>query len=198
MPFTPFHMGPGLLIKAAMQGAFSLMVFGWAQIVMDVQPLVVILTGEGHLHGFTHTWIGASLLGIASALSGKYLSEFGLRLMGCHRLVPIVWPVAVLSAFVGTFSHVLLDGIMHADVEPFWPFSRDNALLGLLSVRAMHWFCLGSGLVGAVLYFIVARRRVARGGGGVSGPPQEATHAGRGCALSAPQTTRRSSSAPRR
>ncbi|MBL8459875.1 MAG: metal-dependent hydrolase [Zoogloea sp.] len=198
MPFTPFHMGPGLLIKAVMQGAFSLMVFGWAQIVMDVQPLVVILTGDGHLHGFTHTWIGASLLGIASALSGKYLSEFGLRLMGCRRLVPILWPVAVLSAFVGTFSHVVLDGIMHADVEPFWPFSRDNALLGLLSVRAMHWLCLGSGLVGAVLYFIVARRRVPRGGGGVSPPPQEAARDGLGSAVSAPQTTRRSSSAPRR
>ncbi len=42
MPFTPFHMGPGLLIKAVLQGAFSLMVFGWAQIVMDIQPLVTV------------------------------------------------------------------------------------------------------------------------------------------------------------
>ena len=171
MPFTPFHMGPGLLIKAVLQGAFSLMVFGWAQIVMDIQPLVVILTGEGHLHGFTHTWIGASLLGIASALSGKYLSEFGLRLIGCRRFVPIRWPVAVLSAFVGTFSHVLLDGIMHADVEPFWPLTRDNGLLGLVSVRAMHWFCLGSGVVGAVLYFIVASRLAPRDADGEASSP---------------------------
>lgn len=29
MPFTPFHMGPGLLVKALLQGSFSLMVFGW-------------------------------------------------------------------------------------------------------------------------------------------------------------------------
>ena len=41
MPFTPFHMGPGILIKSLLQGAFSLMVFGWAQIVMDIQPLFV-------------------------------------------------------------------------------------------------------------------------------------------------------------
>lgn len=32
MPFTPFHMGPGLLVKALLQGSFSLMVFGWTQI----------------------------------------------------------------------------------------------------------------------------------------------------------------------
>lgn len=51
MPFTPFHMGPGIAIKAMLQGSFSLMVFGWAQIVMDLQPLFVMITGEGHLTG---------------------------------------------------------------------------------------------------------------------------------------------------
>lgn len=132
---------------------------------------VVILTGEGHLHGFTHTWIGASLLGVASALSGKYLSELGLRLIGCRRFVPIRWPVALVSAFIGTFSHVLLDGIMHADVEPFWPLTRANGLLGLMSVQAMHWFCLGSGVVGAVLYFVVASRLAPRDADGEASSP---------------------------
>lgn len=51
MPFTPIHMGPGLLIKAVLQSGFSLMVFGWTQIVMDVQPLIVMLYGEGQVHG---------------------------------------------------------------------------------------------------------------------------------------------------
>ena len=75
MPFTPLHMGPGLLIKAILQGSFSLMVFGWTQIIMDIQPLVVILTGSGHLHGFSHTYMGATLLATFSAISGKYLSD---------------------------------------------------------------------------------------------------------------------------
>jgi hypothetical protein len=79
MPFTPIHMGPGILIKAALQGGFSLMVFGWAQIVMDVQPLWVMLTGDGQLHGFSHTLIGASLLVVFSLLTGKYLAECAFR-----------------------------------------------------------------------------------------------------------------------
>ena len=62
MPFTPFHMGPGILIKALLQGSFSLMVFGWAQILMDIQPLVALITSKGQLHGFSHTYIGASLI----------------------------------------------------------------------------------------------------------------------------------------
>ena len=46
MPFTPFHMGIGIFTKSILQGSFSLMVFGWAQIVMDIQPLVVLITGD--------------------------------------------------------------------------------------------------------------------------------------------------------
>jgi membrane-bound metal-dependent hydrolase YbcI (DUF457 family) len=158
MPFTPFHMGPGILIKALLQGSFSLMVFGWAQIVMDIQPLFVLLTGEGHLHGFSHTYIGATLLAIFSALSGKYLSELGLKLIGIvekSNPVNIVWWVAFVSAFIGTFSHVVLDGIMHSDVEPFYPLSQANSLLGLISVSELHQFCLYSALIGAAVYYSV-------------------------------------------
>jgi hypothetical protein len=155
MPFTPFHMGPGLLLKAVMQGSFSLMVFGWAQIVMDIQPLIVMITGEGHLHGFTHTLIGATLLGAVSALTGKYLAELGLRLLDLQRFIPIRWPIAIISAYVGTYSHVMLDAIMHADLQPFAPSSLYNPLLGTLSVATLHKLCVYSGLVGGALYFAV-------------------------------------------
>lgn len=156
MPFTPFHMGPGLLVKSLLQGSFSLMVFGWAQIIMDAQPLVVLLTGEGHLHGFSHTYIGATLIGVVSALTGKYASEFGLRLIGQARHLPISWPVVITSAFMGSFSHVFFDSVMHADVEPFSPLMLNNPFLGFISIGALHKFCLYSGLLGVGIYFSVS------------------------------------------
>jgi len=159
VPFTPLHMGPGILFKAFLQGSFSLMVFGWAQVVMDIQPLLVMLSGQGHLHGFTHTYIGASLLAVLSALSGKYLAEFGLKLIGHTEFLPISWAVAFVSAAIGTFSHVVLDSVMHHDIEPFWPLSPGNALLEVISVSALHWLCIGTGIVGAVLYFVFASRQ---------------------------------------
>lgn len=157
MPFTPIHMGPGLLVKALLQGSFSLMVFGWAQIIMDIQPLIVLLTGVGHLHGFSHSYLGATAIGIGSALTGKYAAEFTLRRSGRICFLPISWPVAFVSALIGSYSHVLLDGIMHADLEPFAPFSRDNPFLGFISIDALHQFCLASGLLGVGLYFAVFR-----------------------------------------
>ena len=170
MPFTPVHMGPGILFKALLQSSFSLMVFGWTQIVMDIQPLIVIITGEGHLHGFTHTYVGAILIAVFSALSGKYLSEFGLIILGISKPNPnsnsnsgsnpikIKWWIAFLSAFIGSFSHVLLDSIMHSDVEPFFPFLLNNDLYNFISISALHKLCLYLGLVGGAIYFLLRWR----------------------------------------
>jgi len=64
--------------------------------------------------------------------------------------------VAIISAFIGSYSHVLIDSVMHADLEPFAPFTLDNPMLGLLSIEGLHRFCLYSGLVGAGLYFAIS------------------------------------------
>jgi len=160
VPFTPVHMGPGIFIKALLQSSFSLMVFGWTQIVMDIQPLIVMISGEGHLHGFTHTYVGAVLIACIAALSGKYLSELGLKILGMakERAIHIAWWVAFLSAFIGSFSHVLLDSIMHTDVEPFYPITLINNFHGFVSMEALHKFCLYSGLVGTAIYYGVSWR----------------------------------------
>lgn len=157
MPFTPVHMGPGMLVKSLLQGSFSLMVFGWAQVVMDIQPLVVILTGEGHLHGFSHTYVGAALLTVVAAVTGKYLSEVGLWLLRIpgYEQVKIAWTVAFLSAFIGTFSHVAIDSIMHSDIAPYYPISAKNHLLGITPIETLHKLCIYSGLLGAILYFAI-------------------------------------------
>lgn len=158
MPFTPFHMGPGLLVKGILQGSFSLMIFGWSQIVIDIQPLVVMLSGRGHVHGFTHTYLGATLIAAVSAVSGKFAADLVLRILRRTRFTPISWPVAIGSALIGTYSHVVLDAIMHSDVEPFAPLTLVNPFLGIISVATLHKLCLLSGLAGAGLYFLALDR----------------------------------------
>lgn len=162
MPFTPLHMGPGILLKALRPRRFSLMVFGWTQIVMDLQPLFALLSGRGELHGFSHTWIGASLLAVLAALSGKYLGELGLYLIGLRSQLPIRWCAAWVSAVIGSASHVLLDSLVHADIQPLAPFSTANGLFGLVSWEAMEWICLASGALGGILYFAGSRRLTRR------------------------------------
>ncbi len=161
MPFTPVHMGPGIFVKAVLQSSFSLMVFGWTQIVMDIQPLITMIIGHGHIHGFTHTYLGASLIALFSAVTGKYLSQFALKILEIKTLhaESIPWWVCFLSAFIGSFSHVLLDSIMHGDVQPFYPFILTNSMQGIMSVWMLHKVCLYSGLVGAVIYYLIVAWR---------------------------------------
>lgn len=156
MPFTPLHMGPGICIKAVLQGSFSLMVFGWTQIVMDIQPLIVLITGEGHLHGFSHTYIGATLLAIISALTGKHLSEIGLFILGVNQeKVNINWLVTFISAFIGSYSHVAIDSIMHSDIQPLFPITNSNYLLEIIPVSLLHKICIYSGIIGGIMYFAI-------------------------------------------
>ena len=154
MPFTPFHLGPGLAFKAVGGKHFSFMVFGGAQVLIDIEPLVGIVQGWPILHGVTHNVLGALIIGLVAGAVGKPISEFVLRLLRIPHH-PIIWPVAFLSAFVGTYSHIALDAVMHRDMEPFWPLAEGDPLLGMMSVEGLHVLCLAAGLLG--LLVIVGR-----------------------------------------
>lgn len=153
MPFTPLHMGPGLLVRGGVRGGFSLMVFGWTQVVIDLEPLWALLSDREVLHGWSHTWVGAVLVALVAMATGKPLGEFGLRLLRLPRFLPITWSAAAVAAFSGAFSHVVLDGLMHFDIQPSRPFSAGNFLANRVSIEALHLFCLGTAALGTVLFF---------------------------------------------
>ena len=90
MPFTPFHLGPGLALKVAGGPRLSLAVFALSQVAMDVEPLVRIVRGDAVVHGFTHTYLGAVPIAIVAALVGRPLCSRLLRawlLRPCHPTV---------------------------------------------------------------------------------------------------------------
>ena len=171
MPLTPYHMGPGILAKALLRGSFSLVVYGWTQIIMDVQPLIADVTHEGPYHGFTHTYVGATLLGAGAAVTGKYIVDAGSYLLP-HSWRPrerTRWRVAFLSAFIGSYGHVVLDSFVPTDVRPWWPLSASNQLFGLVPEGPLLAFCVWTAVIGAVWYVTVlvahalaARRRRTR------------------------------------
>ena len=111
MPFTPLHMGPGILVKSLMMGGFSLMVFGWTQIIMDIQPLIAIITKHGKLHGFSHTYLGATIIAVICAVTGKLLSQIALSIIFNNNLKSVIisWKVSIVSAFIGSYSHIIIN-----------------------------------------------------------------------------------------
>ncbi|MEZ6044524.1 MAG: hypothetical protein R3C11_02865 [Planctomycetaceae bacterium] len=158
MPFTPYHMGPAFPVKGACGTRFSLMLYGYTQVLMDLEALYHILNRHTELHGYSHTFAGATTIGIVALLTGKPLFEWWFRVwnqtvesINLHHMKVaerLSWKVAMGSVFFGSWMHILLDAIMHPDMHPFLPFSDQNPFLRLISVRELHLFCLITLLLG--------------------------------------------------
>lgn len=136
MPFTPLHMGLGLTAKAAVPAQFSLLMFGLSQVAMDIQPLVAMTTGGAvELHGLSHTIIGATFIGLVCLPFRGLLGRLFKQTINSRA--------SVIGTFVGVYSHLLLDAIVHPDVSGslFYPARIESPLFGLLSWDGMTWLC---------------------------------------------------------
>lgn len=47
MPFTPFHLGPAAALKIVLPTSFSFTVFGFTQVLIDIEPLAMRGIGDG-------------------------------------------------------------------------------------------------------------------------------------------------------
>ena len=157
MPFTPFHLGAGALFKAVGGRNFSFMVFGGAQVLMDLEPLIGIIQNKPILHGYTHTLAGALIIGLVAGIIGRPISAAVLRLGGVPHYY-LTWRASFAGAMLGTFSHVILDAIMHSDMAPWWPLADGNGLLRIISLDTLHLLCVLTGVLSGVLIALRGRR----------------------------------------
>lgn len=161
MPATPFHFGPGLLVKAAAPRRFSVAAFSVAQIVIDIESGYHLLRGDYPVHRQAHSFLLGGLIGL---LCGLIVSRVGVRLLRPRDAIPealgaeVRMPIAAMSGALGGIVHSVLDGIMHPDIRPFRPFTDANPLYGLVSDRVIYLFCIITGLVGAALLLAWERR----------------------------------------
>ena len=161
MPATPFHFGPGLLVKAAAPRQFSMAAYSLAQIVIDIESGYYLLHHATPVHRQAHTFALGGLIGLAC---GLIVSKVGTWLARPRDVVPEALaaeyrlPIAVVSGIFGGILHSLLDGIMHADIRPFRPFTLANPLYALVSVQILYLVCIVTGLVGAALLLAWQRR----------------------------------------
>lgn len=161
MPITPFHFGPGAAIHALAPKRVSFLAFCAANVFIDVEPLYYMRTDQYPLHRFFHTYIGATLIVILTAALFISARDFARRLALPN---PFKWrqlgiPAVGLGAVLGSYSHIVLDSFMHADIAPLSPFSEANPLLGLVSLAALHWGCVAAGVLGVASLLLRQPRR---------------------------------------
>ena len=128
--------------------------------LIDCETLYYMLQREYPLHRFFHSFIGATAAGLvasvgflvvvrafAVAFPGRFTTLVGSSAAARGE---ISIPGVLVGGLVGGLSHPLLDGIMHADVRPFMPWSDSNPFLGLVGLAPLHLACVAAALFGIV------------------------------------------------
>ena len=152
MPFTPFHFGPGFLIKGLAPRKFSLTAFILSQILIDIETAANIYLSKPRLHTFFHTYLGSLLVGALSTLIAfMFYKIFYKSFYKNPTQDPPSLRVIAISSFIGVWSHVVLDSIMHLDMTPFAPVTDSNPMLELVSLLHLHLGCVLTGVVGLAL-----------------------------------------------
>ena len=165
MPFTPFHFGPGALIKAGLRKYFSFSIFVFTQVIIDLETLYFILKEDFPLHRTLHTYLGSNIAVLIAVIVGRPVCRTAIKIWNrvTNNLFKLNAEITVASAFItaiiGAYSHVFLDSIMHTDMRPFYPFSNSNPLFRIIGLRLLHQLCVLSGLIGIGILTVAYRRK---------------------------------------
>lgn len=158
MPFTPFHLGPALLLGLLCYRWLDLPALLVGSVVVDVRTALVFFGYlDPPLHGPLHTVIGSAVLGLVVAGAWVALRprfEWLLALLGLGRERSI--GAIFTGAFVAVWLHLLLDALLYFDLRPFAPLSDVNpflwALGGPRTFVVVYGGCVVAGVLGLLLY----------------------------------------------
>jgi membrane-bound metal-dependent hydrolase YbcI (DUF457 family) len=144
MPFTPFHWGPALLLGLALFTVFDLPALLISSVIVDVEPFYALRFGRSlPLHGFFHSYMGASILGVLVAfvmyplrgLSNMIMTRFGLSQESSFKKI-------LFTSLFGVYSHVFLDSFLYSEMTPFYPLPA-NPFIHVVSIYVRYSFIYG-------------------------------------------------------
>ena len=159
MPFTPFHLGPALLLALLCYRWFDLPTVLAASVAVDARAALVYFgLLDPPLHGPLHTFLGATAVALSLAGTWYLVRPRFVPVLSAFRLRRTRSFAAVLAAaIVGVWLHVLLDATLYADVRPFAPASDANPFLwplGAATPTVVYLGCVAAGVLGTALYAI--------------------------------------------
>ncbi|WP_459194057.1 hypothetical protein [Halosimplex sp. J119] len=154
MPFTPFHLGPALLIALIGLRWLDLPTFLAASVLVDVRTTLVFFgVLDGPLHGPLHTLLGATALAVVLTVAAIPLRPVLDPVLDSIGVPQPTSPARIAAAaVVGCWSHVALDATLYTDARPFAPVSAVNPALGAVAPSTVYVGCTAAGVVGVGLY----------------------------------------------
>jgi hypothetical protein len=163
LPFTPFHWGISILFQALLIFLDPIALF-IGSIIPDIEGITAwfILPGRGlPLHGPLHSFTGAFFLalltGICSWFCFKYMfpylaEKFQLNLP--FSLPNYSLKCSILSAGLGTFSHIILDAPLYSEMDLLYPLGVGNPLYDTVPGPLVYSICVFGFIIGSIILII--------------------------------------------
>jgi len=161
MPFTPFHVGPVLLIYGILVFLDPIALI-YGSVLVDLEPVIVMFfLRVGTLHGPAHSIVGVMLL-----LPLIYVATLITR-----RLFPLAdsifipkgkkftYQTTVLSILIGVYSHLILDSFLYPELNLVWPLPYWNPLLHQVSDVLVYDLCMVALVFGFLLVLLRGLKR---------------------------------------
>ncbi|MEM1589495.1 MAG: hydrolase [Candidatus Bathyarchaeia archaeon] len=170
MPFTPFHLGPGLGLGLALRKYLHAPTFILANVIVDIEPFLALLFGLNYpLHGHLHTFLLASFIGLSFSYVMYFLERF---LHPIYKIFLLETSSSrslksfVVVGVLGCWLHVILDAPLYGDIKPLYPITANPFYNPELTPTIYSLcVCLGAfgmiyylGLVGVAAYKTVKKR----------------------------------------
>lgn len=131
IPFTPYHLGPS--------GLFGILFLKWvdlptlliASVIIDIEPILIIVFNLPYpLHGFFHSFLGGFLVATVLILVMKFVRDYFTPIMEVLQVKQEVkLRCIIIGAFLGTFSHIIMDAPIYNNMNPFFPFHGNPFLI---------------------------------------------------------------------
>jgi len=162
LPFTPFHLGPGLLFGLLLFNYLDLPTFLVASVIIDIEPLLALSLNLNYpLHGYLHTFMGGTIIAFLLAFAMSRVRGALAPLLSLFKFEPKTsFKGIVLASLFGIHFHILLDSPLYSDIKPFYPLESNP--LRSLDIPASFWihaFCILSFTAAGIVY---AARLVSR------------------------------------
>ena len=155
MPFTPYHVGPALLVALLLYPLLDIPTFLIASLILDLEPLPVLLGyANWPMHGIFHSLTVGTLVGVILALPMYFIRKYTQPIQ-IGRVVPEERDIKniLITSVVGVWIHVLLDSFLYSDLNLFYPLQW-NPLVGLVPEQLIINVCLISLPVAFIIYMI--------------------------------------------
>lgn len=163
MPFTPFHLGPAILLGLLLLRYIDFPTFVAANLVVDWRATLVFFgLLDGPLHSWPSSYPGALVSGLVLAAAIIYVRPYLTEGLEDMKIIQEISRTKILLGSIsGVMLHVTIDAFHHPNIYPFL-IEDFKPLFGLFSTYEVRLFCFGCMVLALPVYLLHFRSEFER------------------------------------